>query len=120
VVGAYQEDEDASGANTLGNAGSAYIFYKDQGGTDNWGQVKKIVASDRATNDYFGYSVSINGNIVVVGAYQEDEDASGANTTSNAGSAYIFYKDQGGVDNWGQAKKLWQTIEELMIILDIA
>jgi hypothetical protein len=40
-VGAYQEDEDASGANTLGNAGSAYIFYKDQGGTDNWGQVKK-------------------------------------------------------------------------------
>jgi hypothetical protein len=56
----------------------------------------------------------------VVGAYQEDEDASGANTTSNAGSAYIFYKDQGGVDNWGQAKKLWQTIEELMIILDIA
>ena len=106
VVGAYQEDEDASGANTLGNAGSAYIFYKDQGGTDNWGQVKKIVASDRATNDYFGYSVSINGNIVVVGAYQEDEDASGANTTSNAGSAYIFYKDQGGVDNWGQAKKI--------------
>ncbi|MBN8821875.1 MAG: leucine-rich repeat domain-containing protein [Spirosoma sp.] len=106
VVGAYQEDEDASGGNTLNNSGSAYVFSQNQGGADNWGQVRKLVASDRAANDAFGYSVSISGSLVVVGAYQEDEDASGGNTLNNSGSAYVFSQNQGGADNWGQLKKL--------------
>ena len=106
IVGAYYEDEDESGANTLLNAGSAYIFAKDQGGTDNWGQVKKIVASDRAAGDYFGNSVSISGSNAIVGANLEDEDATGGSTFGNAGSAYIFVKDQGGDGNWGQVKKI--------------
>jgi len=87
IVGAYYEDEDTSGANTLTNAGSAYIFMRS--GT-SWSQQQKIVASDRAVGDYFGYSVSISGDYAVVGAYGEDEDTSGANTKSYAGSAYIF------------------------------
>jgi hypothetical protein len=106
VVGAYQEDEDASGGNTLGQAGSAYVFKKDQGGTDNWGQIKKIVASDRGASDNFGISVAIAGDYIVVGAYAEDEDASNGNTLSNAGSAYVFQKDTGGTDNWGQLQKI--------------
>jgi len=106
IVGAYAEDEDTNGANTLSNAGSAYIFKKDQGGTDNWGQVKKIVSSDRGASDFFGISVSIDGEYAIVGASTEDHDANGANTISNAGSAYIFKKDQGGTDNWGQVKKI--------------
>jgi hypothetical protein len=106
VVGAYLEDEDASGGNTLSNTGSAYVFKKDQGGTNNWGQLQKIVASDRATNDFFGYSVAIAGDYIVVGAPNEDEDASGANYVSYAGSAYVFKKDQGGTDNWGQLQKI--------------
>ena len=87
VVGAYFEDEDAAGGSTLTNAGSAYIF-KRTGTT--WAQEAKIVASDRATNDQFGYSVAISGDYVVVGAYAEDEDAAGGNTLSSAGSAYFF------------------------------
>jgi hypothetical protein len=106
VVGAYVEDEDASGANTFSDAGSVYVFKKDQGGTDNWGQIKKIVASDRAAYDCFGISVAIAGDYIVVGANQEDEDASGGNRFSAAGSAYVFKKDQGGTDNWGQLKKI--------------
>jgi len=106
VVGAFVEDHDANGANTLSNAGSAYIFKKDQGGTDNWGQVKKIVASDRAAIDQFGFSVSISGDYVLIGADRESEDANGANTLYDAGSAYIFNKNQGGTDNWGQVKKI--------------
>ena len=35
-------------------------------------------------------SVSISGDYSIVGAYGEDEDASGANTQTSAGSAYIF------------------------------
>ncbi|MFC2116533.1 T9SS type A sorting domain-containing protein [Bacteroidota bacterium] len=106
IVGARGEDHDTAGSNTLNDAGSVYIFYKDQGGTNNWGQITKIVASDRAASDYFGVSVSISGDYAIVGASGEDENESGSDTKSHAGSAYIFYKDQGGVDNWGQVKKI--------------
>ncbi|MFN8354784.1 MAG: hypothetical protein U0Y10_10070 [Spirosomataceae bacterium] len=106
VVGAYLEDEDAAGINTLSAAGAAYVFSRDQGGSNNWGQVKKLVASDRAADDYFGWSVAISGTTVVVGALLEDEDAAGLNTRNNAGSAYVFNQDQGGTNNWGQVKKL--------------
>ncbi|OJW71238.1 FG-GAP repeat protein [Spirosoma sp. 48-14] len=106
VVGAMWDSRDASGGNSLTNAGSAYVFSQDQGGTNNWGQVKKLVASDRGTNSYFGFSVTINGNIIGVGAYGESKDASGENTLTLAGSVYLFSQNQGGADNWGQVKKL--------------
>lgn len=94
VVGAVGEN----GAGT--NQGAAYVFHRDQGGADNWGQVKKIVASDRADSDGFGYSAAIDGDTIVVGSDGED----GAGT--NRGAAYVFSKDQGGIDNWGQVVKL--------------
>ncbi len=106
VVSAFQEDQDANGLNTLSNAGSAYVFYKNQGGANNWGQVKKVVPLDRGAGDFFGNSVALNGNILAIGAFQEDHDIAGGAPQSNAGSAYVFGKDEGGVDNWGQIKKL--------------
>lgn len=113
VVGAYLESEDASESNTLTNAGSAYIFNRNQGGANNWGQVKKINAGLRGITDNFGYSVAIFGERVVVGAYQEDEDVIESNTISNAGSAYLFAKDSGGINNWGQIKKINASVREL-------
>ncbi|MTI37974.1 FG-GAP repeat protein, partial [Fulvivirga lutimaris] len=106
IVGAYLESEDASGGNNIASAGSAYIFKKDEGGIDNWGQVQKIVASDRGSGDRFGYSVSISGDYAIVGAYSESEDALGGNNAIAAGSAYLFKKDEGGIDNWGQVQKI--------------
>ncbi|WP_460956813.1 hypothetical protein, partial [Spirosoma litoris] len=106
VVGAYREDEDAAGGNSLSNSGSAYVFSQNQGGTDNWGQIKKLVAADRAADDDFGSSVAISGSLIVVGAYWENEDATGSNTLIKAGSAYVFSQNQGGTDNWGQVKKI--------------
>ena len=82
------------------NSGSAYIFYRDQGGADTWGQVKKITASDGAASDVFGISAFISGDNVVIGAHEDDDNG------SNSGSAYIFYRDQGGADNWGQVTKI--------------
>ena len=102
IVGAYLEDEDTSGLNTMADAGAAYIFERD--GSGNWIQVQKIVASDRAPGDYFGWSVSISGTVTIVGAYREDEDTSGVNTMSRAGSAYIFERDSSG--NWNQVQKI--------------
>jgi hypothetical protein len=106
VVGAFQEDHDVTGAALQSNAGSAYVFNKDQGGSNNWGQVKKLVASDRITNDFFGRSVAINNNTIIVGAIAEDEDTNGNNTISNTGGAYIYTKDEGGLNNWGQLRKV--------------
>ena len=46
----------------------------------------KITASDAAENNYFGYSVSIDGDYAIVGAHFNDDDG------SNSGSAYIFVR----------------------------
>ncbi|MBL7817304.1 MAG: T9SS type A sorting domain-containing protein [Saprospiraceae bacterium] len=64
IVGAFKEDKDAIGVNASTDAGAAYIFKRT--GT-NWTQEAKIVASDRAALDEFGYSVAINGDVAVVG-----------------------------------------------------
>lgn len=102
IVGAFQEDEDESEQNALPNAGAAYILEKDNEGY--WNPVQKIVASDRAEYDEFGSSVSISGNYAIVGAIYEDEDASGGNTMSTAGTAYIFKRDEQG--KWNQVQKI--------------
>ena len=112
IVGASSEDEDASEANTVSSAGSAYIYRKDQGGAENWGLVKKITASVREVDDRFGYAVSISGDYAIVGAYEEDEDGNETNNLGASGSAYIFKKDQGGTDNWGQLKKITASIRD--------
>jgi hypothetical protein len=100
IVGAWSEDEDASGGATLANAGSAYIFVRS-GST--WSQQQKIVASDRAAVDYLGFSVAISGDYAMVGAWLEDEDASGGATLSGAGSAYIFARSG---NTWSQQQKI--------------
>jgi hypothetical protein len=102
VVGAYNEDEDARGRKTKNNSGSAYVFKRD--GSGNWSQVVKIVSSDRADTDYFGKSVSISGEKLIIGAFSESEDASGNNSMNSAGSAYIF--ELNGRGEWKQAQKI--------------
>lgn len=96
VVGAYR---DIVGTNR--DQGSAYVFERDQGGPDQWEEVTKIVASDGTDDDYFGISVGIAGDIIVVGAYSDD-----IGDHTSQGSAYLFKRNLGGVDPWVQAKKL--------------
>ena len=79
------------------NTGAAYIFERNQGGAENWGQVQKLTASDAAVNDQFGRSVAIDGDTVVVGASAKN---------LFTGAAYIFERNQGGAENWGQVQKL--------------
>ena len=81
----------------LGNCGTAYVYQRDWGTTGNWGLVRLLVASDRAASDQFGYSVSIDGDTIVIGA---------DNDNSNRGAAYVFERNLGGDNNWGEVKKL--------------
>jgi hypothetical protein len=100
IVGAFTEDHDASGANSVMDAGSAYIFHWDG---SSWTQQQKIVPSDRHSQDNFGYSVGISGDYAIVGARWDDFDASGANSITDAGSAYIFVRSG---STWTQQQKL--------------
>jgi len=102
IVGARYEDHDVAGENQMVSAGSAYLFERDETGT--WNQVQKIVASDRAPTAEFGYSVSIDGNYAIVGAYHEDRDADGQNNMTNAGAAYLFERNNNG--SWEQVQKI--------------
>lgn len=67
---------------------------------NNWNNIKQISPLDGVINDYFGYSISYDNNVIVVGSYRN------SNPYSIGGSVYIFKKDQGGINNWGQFKKI--------------
>jgi hypothetical protein len=66
-----------------------------------WGFVKKLQGSDTVAGDQFGYSVSLAGSILWVGAPYATISGKAAQ-----GAAYIFAKDQDGLGQWGQVKKL--------------
>ena len=75
IVGSHYDDDNGS------ESGSAYIFYRS--GT-NWTEQTKLTAPDGAAYDWFGYTVSINGDYAAIGAHWDDDNG------SNSGSAYIF------------------------------
>lgn len=92
VVGAHRDGSPRTG--------SAYIFERNQGGADNWGEVRKITGDDTADADQFGYAVDIHVDTVVVGARYHDD------LGSATGAAYVFERNVGGADGWGQVRKL--------------
>jgi len=91
VVGAHYNDDNGN------NSGSAYVFRYDGHG---WVREATLLPSDGATNDWFGYSVSIAGNVIVVGSYFDDDNG------SNSGSAYVFRYDSNGSGEWVEEAKL--------------
>ncbi|MEM6398387.1 MAG: hypothetical protein AAF741_18705, partial [Bacteroidota bacterium] len=102
VVGAWAEDPQDDMDNELSFAGSAYVFEKDDNG--NWAQVQKLIASDREAGDFFGWSVSISGDFVVVGARNSSPDYDSGDPLITAGAAYIFKRDE--VGSWNEEQKL--------------
>ena len=62
----------------------------------NFADEIKLIAADGASQDSFGWSVSISGNAAVVGAPQDG---------GSFGSAYIFERDP-ATHNWAQTQKL--------------
>ena len=51
----------------------------------DWGNEQKVTASDIATGDYYGISVSVSGDYALIGAYADDDNG------IDSGSAYIYY-----------------------------
>ena len=99
VVGAFGEDSGAVGINGIPNgsapsAGAVYVFVR-RGTT--WTQEAFLKASNAGEMDFFGESVAISGDTVVVGAEGEDSGAVGINGVPNetaafSGAAYVFIR----------------------------
>ena len=71
-------------------SGSAYVFIEPASGWASATGSIKLTAADAAAADYFGWSVAIDYDMIVVGAYRHDD--SGTDT----GSAYMFAKPAAG------------------------
>jgi len=104
VVGARFEDSIASVVNgnqtadVLNNPGAAYVFVRTAG---VWSQEAYLKASNPTSTDWFGFSVDVSGDTVVVGAIGEGSASSGVNgvqsdnSLQSAGAAYVFVRTAG-------------------------
>ena len=103
AVSADGEDSNATGVNgnetdnSAFSAGATYVFVRS-GST--WSQEAYIKASNTESQDYFGRSLALSGDAtrLVVGADQEDSNATGINgnqadnSATRAGAAYVFVR----------------------------
>ena len=94
VVGAHYDDDNGQ------DSGSAYVFTKPANGWATTSTAAKLTASDGAAEDYFGRSVAVHGDTIVVGAHSDDDNG------SNSGSAYVFTKPANGWATTSTATKL--------------
>eukprot|EP00638_Chattonella_subsalsa_P015294 CAMPEP_0117828258 /NCGR_PEP_ID=MMETSP0949-20121206/7175_1 /TAXON_ID=44440 /ORGANISM="Chattonella subsalsa, Strain CCMP2191" /LENGTH=869 /DNA_ID=CAMNT_0005668807 /DNA_START=69 /DNA_END=2675 /DNA_ORIENTATION=- len=94
LIGAYKYGEGGP------NSGAAFIFSESAMG--EWMQVAKIMATDAAADDYFGYSVFLSAGVVVVGACGDDDGGSAS------GASYVF--TESALGGWMQAAKVKPTV----------
>ena len=88
LVGATGDDDDGD------RSGSIYVFVRS-GST--WTQEQKLTASDAVASDFFGGSVAISGETLLVGATGDDDDG------DRSGSIYVFVRSG---STWTQEQKL--------------
>jgi hypothetical protein len=108
VVSARGEDSGAIGVggdqgdNSALDSGAAYVFVRSG---NTWSQQAYLKASNTGAGDSFGESVDIDGETIVVGAYNEDSNATGVggnqgdDSAASAGAAYVFVRSG---NTWSQ------------------
>ena len=85
VIGSPFDDDDGA------SSGSAYVFVRNG---NRWDQQAKLIAGDPGEKEYFGYSVEVDGDTVVIGVGADDFDGS-----NDTGSAYIFSTTHLSIDD---------------------
>jgi hypothetical protein len=88
LIGAAWDDDNGV------DSGSAYVFTRT---STTWTQQAKLLASDAAADDLFGWSVSLDGNTAFISAYKDDDNG------VDSGSAYVFTRTS---TTWTQQAKL--------------
>lgn len=99
AVGTYLEDSSTTGIDSVADdgvvsdSGAVYIFQRD--GANTWSQTKYIKAFNTGDMDWFGLSVSVSGDALLVGALNESSNSLGIDGPDNdlaakSGAAYLF------------------------------
>ena len=94
VIGAFADDD--AGA----SSGSAYVYVRNAGGPNAWGEVAKLTAVQADQGDWFGRAVAIHGDTIVVGAAREDDGG------VYSGAAHVYQRNSGGPNRWGEVARL--------------
>jgi hypothetical protein len=89
VVGAFNANAP------LSNSGAAYVFVRS--GT-TWTQQQKLTASDATSDDQFGFSAAITGDVIAIGANHADFPGN-----SEAGAVYRYNRTG---TTWTQVQRL--------------
>ena len=88
VVTSFLDDDNGS------NSGSAYVFVRNG---EAWTQQQKLIASDGAAQDFYGISVAVDADTIVIGGWGDADQGFGT------GSAYVYVRDNGV---WTEQQKL--------------
>ena len=88
VFGAHYDDDGGY------RSGAVYVFVRSDGG---WVEQAKLTASDAASHHYFGSSVAVTGDTILIGADGDD------NAGEDSGSMYVFVRSG---DGWVEQAKL--------------
>jgi hypothetical protein len=102
VVGAHQESSGTTGVNTVPDneapsSGAAYVYVREGSAWTQQAYLKPAAVGTTQSQDTFGSSVALSGDILVVGARGEDSSTTGVNTEANedasrSGAAYVFVR----------------------------
>lgn len=89
VVGSPYQDSDQAGANSLTDAGAAWVFRRV---STTWNFEDKISPTglERRSGDRLSASVAVSDNVMVVGAPAHTYDRYNRASTVGAGAAYVF------------------------------
>ncbi len=88
VVGLPHDDDLAT------DSGAVWVLRRQDG---RWVPETKLTASDGTGLDFFGWSVAIDGDVIVVGSLFDDDVA------TDCGAAYVFHREDGA---WVEQQKL--------------
>lgn len=110
AVGAPFESSSATGVNGDSmnddaiDSGAVYVFR--YGESETWTEEAYLKASNTGAGDRFGAAVSLSGELLTVGAEEEDSNARGVNgdqaddSATESGAVYVFRRGTGGT--WAQ------------------
>jgi hypothetical protein len=87
------------GSTAEGVTGAVYVFSRVPGEADTWQEVVKLAPSVIGSTASFGYGLAVEGDVVVASALELIE-------SEYVGAVYIFGRDEGGEDRWGQVTRL--------------
>ena len=101
-------DDRIAVSNGQPQPGHVFLFERNVGGANNWGQVADLTAGiDSMTDDEFGVALHLHSMELMVGT------ANGHGMASGTGAAYFFRRDAGGPNHWGQVQKLFSQTNSL-------